>query len=48
MNKVREERYFKACVLGICYLPANLSASHSYANLYENPKIKNSLLVPDT
>jgi len=47
VDKVREERYLKACVLGICYLPANLSASHSYANLYENPKMKNGLLVPD-
>lgn len=47
MNKVREERNFKACVLGIWYLPDNPSASHSYANLYENPKIKSRLSVPD-
>lgn len=29
---------------GVCYLPANLSASHSHANLYEKPQNKEEAL----
>lgn len=47
VDEARGERYVKAWVLGMCYLPADLSASHSYANPYQTPKIKSRLLVPD-